>query len=72
MKKLVKVIDETGNIQECVVLQGTYMEGKSASLGLALLYSVRNEDNLYVIDVDFVKAILDDINKLNNIIHKLD
>ena len=70
MKKEVKVTDEAGNVKQCAVMRGCFMEGKSASLGLALLYATGNEGKLYVMDADFVKALLKDINELNAIIHK--
>lgn len=69
MKQEVKVTDEAGNVQQCAVIRGCFMEGKSASLGLALLYATGNEGKLYVMDADFVKALLKDINELNSIIH---
>ena len=65
MKQEVKVTDEAGNVQQCAVMRGCFMEGKSASLGLALLYATGNEGKLYVMDADFVKALLKDINELN-------
>ena len=70
MKQEVKVTDEAGNVQQCAVMRGCFMEGKSASLGLALLYATGNEGKLYVMDADFVKALLKDINELNAIVHK--
>lgn len=70
MNQKVKVTDESGNVQQCAVLRGCFMEGKSASLGLAILYATGNEGKLYVMDADFVKALLKDISELNAIIHK--
>lgn len=64
MKQKVKITDEAGNTQQCAVMRGCFMEGKSASLGLALLYATGNEGKLYVIDADFVKALLTDINNM--------
>lgn len=65
MKQEVKITDESGNVQQCAVMRGCFMEGKSASLGLALLYATGNEGKLYVMDADFVKALLTDINNVS-------
>lgn len=67
MRPSVKVVAEDGEEKEVRLLEGKYMEGKSATLALALTYSTG--EKMIAMDAEFVKAILKDINDLNQLIH---
>lgn len=72
MKKDVKVVNENNDIQDATMLCGNWIDvNKSVSLGLALLYSIRDKDDLYVMDAEFVRRLLNEMIKPSDNIQPL-